>query len=72
MQYAVPDCLLSVPEAVDVRKEGDRFLLSYQPEQLHTADLLEMLQKAGPIRELTVQPRNIDRLIAEMYREMAL
>jgi len=31
-----------------------------------------LLQQAGPIREMTVQPQNIDHLIADMYREMGL
>ena len=37
-----------------------------------TAELLRLLQQAGTIREITVQPQNIDHMIADMYREMAL
>ena len=51
---------------------GDAFRLTYQPEQLPTAELLALLQQAGPIREMTVQPQNIDHMIAEMYREMGI
>ena len=36
------------------------------------AELLSRLQGAGPIRELTAQPQNIDHLIAAMYRELDL
>ena len=36
------------------------------------AALLTLLQQAGPIREITIQPQNIDHMIADMYREMAL
>ena len=53
-------------------KEGNLFRLTYEHEKLPTAELLTRLQQAGPIRELTVQPQNIDHLIADMYREMGL
>ena len=61
-----------LPSSVSVQKEGDGFRLTYEPEKLPTAELLSLLQQAGPIRELTVQPQNIDHLIADMYREMDL
>ena len=65
---SVPD----LPESVQMRKEGDGFRIIYEPEKLPTAELLNLLQQAGPIREMTVQPQNIDHLIADMYREMGL
>ena len=61
-----------LPESVMMEKEGDGFRIIYEPEKLPTAELLSRLQQAGPIRELTVQPQNIDHLIADMYREMDL
>ena len=61
-----------LPAEVTAHKEGDEFKITYKPEKLPTAELLSLLQKAGAIRELTVQPRNIDHLIADMYREMGL
>jgi len=64
----VPD----LPESVQAQKEGDGFRIVYEPEKLPTAELLSLLQQAGPIREMTVQPQNIDHLIADMYREMGL
>ena len=64
----VPD----LPDPVQVQKEGDGFRIIYEPEKLPTAELLSLLQQAGPIREMTVQPQNIDHLIADMYREMGL
>ncbi len=64
----VPD----LPEPVQVQKEGDGFRIIYEPEKLPTAELLSLLQQTGPIREMTVQPQNIDHLIADMYREMGL
>ena len=64
----VPD----LPDPVQIQKEGDGFRIIYEPEKLPTAELLSLLQQAGPIREMTVQPQNIDHLIADMYREMGL
>ena len=46
--------------------------LNYAPAQMPTAQLLALLQEAGTIREMTLQPENIDHLIAAMYREMDL
>lgn len=51
---------------------GDGLRLSYRPEDIPTADILSLLQKAGTIREMTVQPQNIDHLIAAMYQELEL
>lgn len=44
----------------------------YAPGQIPTPEILEKLQQAGTIREMTIQPQNIDVLIAAMYREMDL
>ena len=43
-----------------------------RPEDIPTAEILSLLQKAGTIREMTVQPQNIDHLIAAMYQELEL
>ena len=62
----------ALPPSLQARKEGDTLRLTYRPESLPTSDLLEILQLGGTIRELTVQPQNIDHVIAEMYQEMGL
>jgi len=72
IHYDRPDCVPHLPESVWMEKEGDGFRLSYEPEKLPTSELLSCLQQAGSIRELTVQPQNIDHLIADMYQEMGL
>ena len=64
--------LPALPDTVRAEKNGDGYRLTYEPETLPTQALLSLLQGAGAIRELTVQPQNIDRLIANMYREMDL
>ena len=46
--------------------------MEYSPQVIPTPDILQGLQQAGTIRELTIQPENIDYLIASMYREMEL
>ncbi len=61
-----------LPAFCRAEREGDTYRILYDPSRVRTVQLLEILQGAGPIRELTAQPRSIDRMIAEMYREMAL
>ena len=70
--YADPECMPALPASVRAERTGERIRLDYRPEEIPTAELLALLQQAGPIRELTVSPENIDHLIAEMYREMGL
>ena len=72
IRYGSPDCLPKLPETVLMQKEGDGFRLTYEPEKIPTAELLSRLQQGGAIREMTVQPQNIDYLIADMYQEMGL
>jgi len=72
IRYDRDESIPDLPESVQMLKEGDGFRIIYEPEKLPTAELLSLLQQAGPIRELTVQPQNIDHLIADMYREMGL
>ena len=72
IRYDRSGCIPVLPASVTMQREGDGFRLAYQPETLPTAELLALLQQAGSIREMTVQPQNIDYLIAEMYREMGL
>jgi len=64
--------LPGLPEACAVTREGADYKIVYAPAQTPTAELLSRLQAAGPIRELTAQPQNIDHLIAAMYRELDL
>ena len=72
IRYDGNDRMPDLPESVMMRKEGEGFRITYEPDKLPTAELLSLLQQAGPIHELTVQPQNIDHMIAEMYREMGL
>ena len=72
IRYSGDESTPDLPESVRMLKEGDGFRIIYEPEKLPTAELLSLLQQAGPIREMTVQPQNIDHLIADMYREMGL
>ena len=72
IRYGGDESRPDLPESVQMLKEGGGFRIIYEPEKLPTAELLNLLQQAGPIREMTVQPQNIDHLIADMYREMGL
>ena len=61
-----------LPPCCQVQRDGENARITYSPEQLPTADLITLLQAAGPLREMTIQGQNVDRLIAAMYREMDL
>ena len=55
-----------------VTRDGDAFILTYEPAQTPTSDLLPRVLSAGRVREMTLKEQNVDELIARMYREMAL
>lgn len=72
LRYEGDASLPPLPAHCEAAREGENWRITYAPSQIPTAQLLSLLQNAGSIRELTAQPQNIDRLIAAMYREMAL
>ena len=72
IRYESDKTVPSVPGLIASEPFGGGYRLTYRPEELPTPELLSLLQQAGPIREMTVQSRNIDYLIAEMYQEMGL
>ena len=63
---------LILPDTVKWQQSEDGIELSYNPSELPTAKLLSILQDAGNIREMTLQPENTDHLIAAMYKELDL
>ena len=72
LRYEEPDALPELPGSIPAVRDGENLVITYSPAAYPTAELIAHLQSAGTIRELTVQPRNIDRLVAAMYREMDL
>ncbi len=72
LRYEEPDALPELPGSIPAVRDGENLVITYSPAAYPTAELIAHLQSAGTIRELTVQPRNIDRLVADMYREMDL
>jgi ABC-2 type transport system ATP-binding protein len=63
---------LKLPEGTGFRRTEDGIELSYDPSKLPTSKLLGLLQEAGNISELTLQPENTDHMIAAMYKELDL
>ena len=72
VRYEEPEAKPELPEAVPVNREGENLIITYSPQEYPTAELIARLQQAGTIREMTMQPQNIDHLVAAMYREMDL
>ena len=61
-----------LPEGFSASFEGDTLTVTYDPRHARADELLSLLRQAGTVREITIRPRNIDQMIADMYREMAL
>lgn len=72
VRYEDPDIRPLLPEDAAVSMEGEYMKILYAPGELPTPKLVALLQQSGPIREMTIQPQNIDHMIASMYREMDL
>ena len=72
VRYEEAEAMPELPENIPAVREGENLVITYAPEKYPTGELVARLQEAGTLRELTVQPRNIDRLVADMYREMDL
>ncbi len=55
-----------------VTRDGDAYVLTYEPAKMPTSELLPQVLSAGRVREMTLKEQNVDELIARMYKEMAL
>ena len=60
------------PPRCEVQQNGENWVITYSPAEIPTAEMMALLQQAGVLRECTVQPQNVDHLIARMYQEMEL
>lgn len=56
----------------DVKRDGEAFILTYEPATTPTSELLPRVLSAGRVREMTLKEQNVDELIARMYKELAL
>ena len=56
----------------DVKRDGDAWILTYEPAKTPTSELLPQVLAAGWVREMTLKEQNVDELIARMYKELAL
>ncbi|MBQ6384020.1 MAG: ATP-binding cassette domain-containing protein [Clostridia bacterium] len=72
VRYDRMPVLPELPAPVSAVAENETLRLTCRTADLDMDTLLPLLQQAGTIRELIVQPQNIDHLIAAMYQEMGL
>ena len=56
----------------NVTRDGDAYILTYEPAVTPTSELLPQVLSAGRVREMTLKEQNVDELIARMYKELAL
>ena len=54
------------------QRDGDAYILTYEPAVTPTSELLPRVLSAGRVREMTLKEQNVDELIARMYKELAL
>ena len=72
VRFEDPAAEPALPAGAKLSREGDLVKVEYAPQEVSTPELVALLQQAGTIREITIQPQNIDYMIASMYREMDL
>ena len=63
-----PDSL----SGLNVKRDGDQYILTYEPAKQPTSAVLARILGAGTVREMTLKEQNVDELIARMYQEMSL
>ena len=66
------DTQLTLDQAESIHREGNRYRVAYEPERVDTAQLLEAVQRAGRVRDLSVEGIALDEMVAALYKEMAL
>lgn len=72
VKYNTAEPKLELPEGAQILKKDGEICITYTPSEVPTANMLELLQRAGNINEMTLESENIDHLIAAMYKEMDL
>lgn len=72
VKYNTAEPKLELTEGAQIIKKDGEIRITYTPSEIPTANMLELLQKAGNISEMTLESENIDHLIAAMYKEMDL
>ena len=56
----------------NLTRDGNAYILTYEPAVTPTSELLPRVLAAGRVREMTLKEQNVDELIARMYKELAL
>jgi ABC-2 type transport system ATP-binding protein len=72
VKYNTAEPKLELSEGAQILKKDGEIRITYTPSEIPTANMLELLQRAGNINEMTLESENIDHLIAAMYKEMDL
>ncbi len=72
VKYNTAEPKLELTEGAQIIKKDGEIRITYTPSEIPTANMLELLQRAGNINEMTLESENIDHLIAAMYKEMDL
>ncbi len=64
--------LATVPGADSVKQEGPNAVISFRPENVPVEQMIARVSSLVPILDLTVEAPDVEHLIADMYKELAL
>ncbi len=61
-----------IPEAEEAHLEDGMLIVKYRPESVSVQAILARVASACEIADLTIEPENVERMVAAMYREFDL
>lgn len=67
LDLADPDLTITDPDATELRREGDRVTLRFDPTAVSTATLIGRITTRYPVRDFFVQNPPIEEIIAQLY-----
>ena len=64
--------LEAVAGAEKISQNGRDVVIAFSPEQVSAEKMIAQVASLAPIADLTVEATDVEQMIADMYREMAL
>ncbi len=61
-----------VPDTVQLERDGDVWMLTFNPADVPADRALALAMGAGKLRELTLKEQDVDEMVAGLYRDMQL
>ncbi len=64
--------LPEIPGAENVKRDGLHLTISFRPDKISVEKMIAQVSPLVPIADLTVEAPDVEEMIADMYRELAL